>query len=141
MEYNKKDIRDKYSELFENSLILFYVHDLEGNFLDANDIALKTLGYEKKEIPNLNFSTFFDEDQLQKAGDIVKEIIQSGTHKEPAQFKAKKKDGGFVWVEVEGALIYKDGKPYAIQALGRDITRQKLAEVTEKLRGEVQGIS
>ena len=45
MEYNKEEVRERFKELFEYSLELIWVYDLNGNFLDANDVALRTLGY------------------------------------------------------------------------------------------------
>ena len=44
MEYDKEEVRERFKELFEYSLELIYVNDLNGNFLDANDITLITLG-------------------------------------------------------------------------------------------------
>ena len=58
MEYNKEEIREKFKDFFEHSLDLIYVNDLNGNFLDANEITLLTLGYEREEIPNLSFLNF-----------------------------------------------------------------------------------
>jgi PAS domain S-box-containing protein len=40
----------------------------------------------------------------------------------------RRKDGGYVWVETEASVIYQEGKPYAIQGVGRDITKRKEAE-------------
>ena len=48
--------------------------------------------------------------------------------KEPLEHRLKKKDGTFVDVEIRGALIHKDGKPYAIQGIARDVTERKKAE-------------
>lgn len=47
IDYPRDKIREKFKDLFENSLDLIYVHDLRGHFLDANDIALSSLGYNK----------------------------------------------------------------------------------------------
>lgn len=40
----------------------------------------------------------------------------------------RRKDGRYIWVETEGSLIYKDGKPFAVQGIARDITAKKMAE-------------
>ncbi len=62
MFYNKEKIRDRFKELFESSLDLIYVHDLTGNFLDANENALERLGYEREEIPDLNLKDLINKD-------------------------------------------------------------------------------
>ena len=64
---NKDEIREKFKDLFEYSLDFLYVNDLKGNFIDANDIALLTLGYEREEISNISFQNLVDEDQLKIA--------------------------------------------------------------------------
>ena len=50
MDYNREKIRNKFKELFEHSLQLIYVNDLNGKFLDANDITLLTLGRFNKSL-------------------------------------------------------------------------------------------
>jgi len=42
------DIKEKYTDLFNFSPYLIYIHDLEGNILLANDITIRSLGYKKK---------------------------------------------------------------------------------------------
>ena len=55
MKYNREKVREKYKDLFEFSLDLIYVNDMRGNFLDANDIALEKLGFNRDEIPDISF--------------------------------------------------------------------------------------
>ena len=47
IEYNKVEVRKKYKDLFEHSLDLIYVNDMNGNFLDASDLTLIALGVEE----------------------------------------------------------------------------------------------
>jgi PAS domain S-box-containing protein len=60
------------------------------------------------------------------------EILRTGRQARLTSYKVRKKDGCFVWVETEGSLIYRNGEPYAVQAIARDITEKKRAE--ESLR-------
>ena len=46
-------------------------HDLEGNFVDANDAALNLLGYNKGDDKALNFSDLLDEEQMPLARKTV----------------------------------------------------------------------
>jgi len=132
MEESLKESEERYKALFDRSLYLVYLHDFEGNFIDANDATLKLLGYKRKELPSLKFSSLIDEEQLPLALKNIEEIKKAGYTKEPSCYKLKKKDGGHIWAEAESSVVYKDGKPYAIQGIARDITKQKEAE--EKLR-------
>ena len=132
-----KDDEERYRALFDRSLYCVYVHDFEGNFLDANDAALSLLGYTKDEIGSLNFSSLIGEDQVPKAFNVTKEIISRGFQNKFTEYKLKKKDGSYVWVKTDAALIYRGGKPYAIQGIAIDITSRKrakkLLEESEKI--------
>jgi two-component system NtrC family sensor kinase len=119
--------------LFDHSLDCVYVHDFEGNFLDANETALKLFGYEKKDIPHLNFASLLSEDQLPKAIATLQELRDTGAQKQLNEFRVRRKDGSFVDVEVISAVIYGNGKPCAIQGVGRDVTeRRKVEEALQK---------
>ena len=119
---------DKYQSIFSHNLNCIYIHDLSGKFLDANDAALSLMGYSRKEIPKLNLSSFIDADQLPAALSAIEEIVKTGSQKHFTEYKVKKKCGAFAWVETESTLICRQGKPYAIHGVARDITQRKKAE-------------
>ena len=116
----------RYKALFERSLVMIYLHDFAGNFLDANDAALNALGYSRAELSSINFAGLLSEDQSNKAFNTLKELKETGSQKTITEYQLRKKDGSFIWVETEAALIYRNGKPYAIQGIARNITEQKL---------------
>ncbi len=114
--------------MFERSLELVYLSDFEGNFIDANNVALELLGYTKDNIKSLNFGSLLTDDQLPLAVEAMGEILKTGSQKEVAEYKLRRKNGEYVYVESMGAIIYRDGKPFAIQGIARDITERKQAE-------------
>jgi len=116
---------ERYRALFDRSLDLVYLHDFEGNFIDANNAALNLLGYKRQEIPSLNFASLLSEEQLAKALEMLQELKETGTQREMTEFKLKRKDDNFVCVETNASVIYHAGKPYAIQGIGRDISERK----------------
>ena len=129
-----KEFNERYRGLFERSLDLVYLCDFEGNFIDANDAALEGLGYTKKDIKSLTFMSLLDKDQLPRAFEAVEEILKTGSQNSIAEFQLKRKDGEHIYIESKGALIYRDGKPFAIQGIARNITeRKKLEEERAKL--------
>jgi two-component system sensor histidine kinase UhpB len=123
-----KESEERYNALFDRSLSYVYLHDFNGKFIDANDAALKALGYNRREILPLNFASLLEKSQLLKAIQSLEEIIRTGRQKKPDEYKLRRKDGSHIWVETEGSLIYKDGKPFAVQGIARDITEKKMAE-------------
>ena len=132
MKFNSKEIREKYRDLFEFSLDLIYVNDLRGNFLDANDIALKKLGFTRDEIPDISFTDLIEKEDLIKAFKVIKEIKETGKQSERSEYKLKTKEGKFIYVETYAIPLKKNEKFYAILGIGNDITERKLAE--QKLR-------
>jgi PAS domain S-box-containing protein len=130
-----QETEERYKGLFERSFDAIFIHDFEGNFLDANAIALNMLGYEKDDITAISFSNLLSEEQLPLAIETLNEVLKTGIQKLTNEFKLKKKGGGYVWVETRASLLYRNGKPYAIQGLARDITDRK--ETEEQIKGSL----
>jgi PAS domain S-box-containing protein len=86
------------------------------------------LGYRREEISSINFATLIDEDRMPRALAAIEEINRYGFVKNFLEFKLKKKDGNYVWVETDSSLIYQNEQPYAILGVARDITHRKQAE-------------
>jgi PAS domain S-box-containing protein len=118
----------RYKALFDRSLYYIYVHDFEGRFVDANEAALNLLGYRREELPSLSLSSLVGEAQLPRAFGTLGEIKQTGYQKHLTEYKLKRKDGNYLWVETDGSLIYRQGEPCAILGVARDITERKRVE-------------
>ena len=119
---------ERYTALFERSFELVYLCDFEGNFIDANNAALEGLGYTRKDINSLNFMSLLGNGQLPHAFELIEEILKTGSQRDVTEYKVKRKDGRHIYIESKGSLIYRDGKPVAIQGIGRNITSRKRAE-------------
>ncbi|MCE5250367.1 PAS domain S-box protein [bacterium] len=119
---------DEFITLFEKTVDLVYIHDFNGRFLDANPAALKLLGYKKEEIGTADFSTIIASEQVDKAIETMKEIIRIGYQKGFTEFIVRNKEGKHIHIQTNGTLIYRNGKPYAILGIGRDITERKKSE-------------
>ena len=137
-----QEIQERYEALFNRTLFGVYVHDFEGRFLDANAAALNLLGYNKNEIRNLNFSSLLDEGQMDRAFNVLAEIKRTGSQKETTIYRLRRKNGGHIWVETEASVIYKAGKPFAVQGIARDITdRMRMEESLRENEEMFRGIS
>jgi len=128
IEYNKEEVREKYKELFEHSLDLIYVNDLNGNFLDASDLTLIALGMDREDIPNISFIDLLDRDNLIKAYKVTKEIRKTGKQSAQSEYKLKTKMGNYIYIETYGIPLKKDGEMYAILGVAKNITERKKAE-------------
>ena len=123
-----KESKERYQSLFDRSLHGVFIHDFQGCFLDANQAALQMMGYTREDITRFSFTDLLDEEQLPRALEGITEILESGRQEKPSVYRLKTKNGGSKWVETEATLIYKQGQPFAIQGIARDITEQKAAE-------------
>ncbi len=121
-----QESEERYRAFFDHSLNFVYIYDFKGNLIDANKAALDLFGYSKKELKGMNIYSFLaDSKQIPNVERIIIELAETGQHKETSEFKLKKKDGSTIWVETKSSVIYKDGKPAAIQGIGWDVTRRK----------------
>lgn len=118
----------RYRALYERALHCLYVHDLDGNILDANDASLNLLGCTRNEVLSLNIKSLVDEDQLPLMTEMIEEIRERGSQKSPRHFKLRRRNGEDVWLETDACLVYRNEKPYAIQGIALDITDRKRLE-------------
>lgn len=124
--------------LFKKSLDGIYVHDLEGNFLDANRSALEMLGYSREEIENMNVKDLIVENSEEVFRNI-EHIIETEGDVQHKIYHLRRKDGERITVETDGCLIYRGDEPYGIIGIARDVTERdnyerELKDTAEKLK-------
>jgi len=123
-----EESEERYNALYNRSNDFVYIHDLEGNFLDANMATLSRFGYTSEEISSLNFLSLLEEKDLPRAIDEMKSLLAKGSQPDKAEFKLRKKNGEPVYVETMSSLIFQDGQAIAIQGIARDITDRRMAD-------------
>jgi len=136
--YKIREVRERFKDLFDYSLDLIYIHDLRGKFLDANDIALSTLGFKREEISDISFNKLIDNDQLEKAFNVLKEIKECGRQKELSRYKLKDRYGNTIYLETYGIPLKTNGQIFGILGIAKDITvkkqiKLKLKQTTQEL--------
>jgi PAS domain S-box-containing protein len=122
------DLSDLYRSIFENSLACIYVTDLQGNFLDGNQVSLDLLGYKRKDIPKLNFVNIVADKDLERAFKVLQKAIREGRQEKVEEFALKRKDGTLVPVKTVTNFIYKNGEPIALHGISVDISDLKKAQ-------------
>lgn len=122
----KEIVRKKFGGLFQYSLDIIYVYNLQGDFIDANDIALKKLGYEREEISDLNLIDLLDKRQLKRAYKSIKKLLKTGKQIETSDYKVKKKNNQYIYVDAYGIPVKKNGKMCGVLGIANDITERKI---------------
>ncbi|MEJ2079642.1 MAG: PAS domain S-box protein [Acidobacteriota bacterium] len=125
----------KYQALFEQSANGIFLHDLDGNILDANKAAVAQSGYSKDELLSSSIFDLLPEDS--EASDNPQEIGRGEILRQwrgwrPEQpvileVRHRRKDGSVYDVEINTAKVRFEGREL-ILAIVRDITERKQAE-------------
>ena len=122
-----RESQEHYWDLFENANDLIYIHDLKGRFTSINKNAEQLSGYTREEALQRSFLDVVAPEDAETAGTtIVRDIFKGRIP--TYELDIITKSGNRVPLEIRPRLLYKNGKPYAVQGIARDITERKLME-------------
>jgi diguanylate cyclase (GGDEF)-like protein/PAS domain S-box-containing protein len=120
--------QERFRNIFDNASDIIYIHDLDGNYLSINDAGERVFGYSRAETLQMNMSQIADPEQVA----VLRENLASKLLGEALQTSYEvdciRKDGRRITLEVNSSVIYKDGKPVAVQGIARDVTERKRVE-------------
>lgn len=117
----------RYRELFENAMDMVYTHDPDGNLTSVNKAAERITGYSRAEALRMKFTDFISPGY----SDIARRMIDrqfAGEVPTTYELELIAKDGHSVALEVSTRLIFREGKPFAVQGIARDISERKKTE-------------
>ncbi len=116
--------KELYQALIEHSSDMLALLDKEGNYLYVGGSTTRTLGYESEELQGINaFSLIHPEDLA-----LVQEAWSEIEYKEfikPADFRFKKADGSWLWIEAIVSNQLRNPAMRALVVTARDITERK----------------
>ena len=125
-------IRERFHELFDNDFLIVLAYNLNGLILDANYNFLKSFGYNPDEVVNKYLKDFILKEDIGQIVEIIKILKETGTIKKVNIYRVRKKDGSYVFLEFFGIPLIREGKIYAVLAIGHDLSKLKISE--KKLR-------
>jgi diguanylate cyclase (GGDEF)-like protein/PAS domain S-box-containing protein len=122
-----KASEERYRELFENAIDMLFTLGPEGELTSINKAAERITGYSVDEALRMKFTDLVAPDFLPSARDIIRRQIAGDS---PATFELDiiAKSGHRVALEISTRPIFRNGLPFAIQGLARDITERKKTE-------------
>ena len=133
-------------ETVVNSLTdIFFVLDLNWNFVHWNDRLNAVTGYDDAEIETMSPFQFFPEDQVDYAAEALDQIMNAGYASREIELLTRY--GERVPFEFTGSLVYDDeGEPQYFCGVARDITERReaqsaLRESEQQFRSVIEGVT
>jgi diguanylate cyclase len=107
---------------------------LKGNLVTCNDLKIKALGYERKELPlEIGFEFFTDKihpDDIDRVMQNMRSHLYGMTPAYECSYRIQRKDDSWVWFYDRGKITQRDenGKPQMVTGIVFDISEQKKME-------------
>ncbi|MDW7675785.1 MAG: PAS domain S-box protein, partial [Bacillota bacterium] len=124
---------ERYRQLFNSGNDAIYLHDLNGKFLEVNDVACKMLGYSKKEFAQMTIADIDDPSSVKDNKASWRKLFEQGFL--VCEVSHRKKDGNTVPVELSVKLIDLGGETLVLTH-SRDITERKTAQEEIRRRNQ-----
>lgn len=131
-----KKSEEKFRELFRNANDLVYTMDFNGNFTSINPIAEKILGYGFDELVNKNIGNYVTSRSYKKIKESIELKLKGLKNRTKYDVEAITKNGSKLFLEVNNIMHYRNGLPFEIFGIARDITERKKAE--EKVKAALK---
>ena len=125
IEEKLRENEEKFSNLFQHSNDAIFIHDIDGNIIDANQKTLDLFGYTKSELLSITVPMLHPNEALETSKWAFETIMREGYVRFIIKFS--KKSGEVFPTEVSSSLFEIKGKK-VIQGIVRDITDRKQGE-------------
>ncbi len=124
----RRETRDRYGDVFENSSEMIATLDLTGRFMYVNPAWKRCFAQDQK---NPETQEFFEEafgpDSRPGAAALLRRVLEGETI-DRAPLRNETPDGRLLELELSLHQRRRAGKPMAVQCLVRDVTQQKQRE-------------
>ena len=118
----------QYRAIVQTSLDGFWIHDMEGQFLDFNDAYCRMTGYSRDELLGMRISEVEALENPEEAASRLRKVLEQGYDRFATQHR--RKDGAIIDIEASATYLDVGGGQFLVFL--RDITERKRAE--EELR-------
>ncbi len=124
-----KENEEKFRLLIESATDIFYYTDGDGNFTYVNDIATKITGFSTQELLKMNYLDLVEPNHRQKVQSFYFRQAVELKQVTYYEFPILTKSGKTAWVGQNVQLIKTSDNRLGIQAIARDITSLKDAQL------------
>jgi PAS domain S-box-containing protein len=124
-EQSLKVSEERYRNIFDNAIDGIFMHDLEGNFITANEASIKIIGISWDELYSGNAKSYLSKESLDLAHRIRIKLLNGEPVEQPYEQRVIRRDGSEIYIQLSTSIIFDKGKPVGFQNIVRDITEQK----------------
>jgi PAS domain S-box-containing protein len=131
---------ERYRSLLENANDIIYSHDLEGNYIAINRACSVVTGYTREELlGGLNIKQVVAPEHLELARRMTEQKLRDPSKPTVYEVDIIARDGHRLTLEVSTRIAYRDGQPFAVEGIARDVTeRVRAAGERERLLEEAR---
>ncbi|HOC77342.1 MAG TPA: PAS domain S-box protein [Methanofastidiosum sp.] len=122
----------KFRTLFESASDAIFIHELDGNFIEANQIASALIGYERSELLNMSPKDIHPPEYLEMLNEMFEELKKKNHYFFETEVLTK--SSKTLPVEVSSKIM-KLKKKTVVLSIIRDITERRLIE--EKMKRQL----
>ncbi len=116
-----KESKDLYKLVTETSRDMISLTKMDGTFIYVSPYIYELIGYKPEEVIGTNGYDLFHPDDLNR---IKAEARFQDTFLNTAQYRFRRKDGSYIWVETVNRKIEREGQEDIFQASTRDISQR-----------------
>ncbi|MEN6378703.1 MAG: PAS domain S-box protein [Methanofastidiosum sp.] len=127
-----KESEQKFRTVFNNASDAIFIHELDGNFIETNQIASDLLGYDKLELLNMTPSDIHPPEYVEMLNEMFEELKKRSYYCFETEIVTKEYKP--ISVEICSKII-KLKKKTVVLSIVRDITERKLTE--EKMKRQL----
>jgi PAS domain S-box-containing protein len=124
----RRESQERYSALYQSAVKVVLEHDFEGRILDANEGALRLLGYPADDVRGRRLTELVRPEDRYRMERATAHVVQHGRDTGTHTHRLLTRNGATVWVESTGVRLDRDGTPVAILRVGHDVTAQRRTE-------------
>ncbi len=119
---------ERLRHLIDHATDIIYSCDLNGCFTFVNQPAVRLMKYDEPELLGRHFLSLIRPDYRDRAGEFYAKQLLEKIPSTYFEFPAVTKDGAEIWFGQNVELVRDRETVVGVQAVARDITRQKAAE-------------